>query len=78
MLLPRQSLLTIYKSLKKPHLVYDNVICDQPLNESLSNRIESVQYKAALAITKALQGPTREKLYEELGLEDLHESQWMR
>ena len=51
-----QSLLTICKSFIKPHLDYGDVIYDQPLNESLSNRIESVQYKAALAITGAIQG----------------------
>ena len=28
----------------------------KPLNESLSNRIKSVQYKAALAITGAIEG----------------------
>ena len=55
-LLPRQSLLTIYKSFIRPHLNYDDVIHDQPLNESLSNRIESAQYKAALAITGAIKG----------------------
>ena len=54
-LLPRQSLLTIYKSFIRPHLDYGKVIYNQPLNESLSNRIESVQYKAALTITEAIQ-----------------------
>ena len=42
-LLPRQSLLTIYKSFIRPYLDYGDVIYDQPLNESLSNRIESVR-----------------------------------
>ena len=77
-LLPRQSLLTIYKSFIRPHLDYGEVIYDQPLNESLSNRIESVQYKAALAITGAIQGSSRKKLYQELGLEHLHQRRWMR
>ena len=31
--------------------------------------MESFQYKAALAITGAIQGPTQGKLLEELGLE---------
>ena len=35
------------------HLDYRDVIFDQSLNEYLCNRIESVQYKAALAITGA-------------------------
>ena len=77
-ILPRQSLLTIYKSFIRPHLDYGDVIYDQPLNESPSNRIESVQYKAALAITEAIQESSRKNLYQELGLEHLHQRLWMR
>ena len=33
--------------------------------------IESVQYNAALAITGAIHGSSREKLYQELGFERL-------
>ena len=33
--------------------------------------MESVQYNAALAITGAIRGTSREKLYQELGLESL-------
>ena len=61
-LLLRQSLLTIYQSFIRPHLDYGDVIFDQPLNESLSDRIESVQYKAALAITGAIQGSSQKKI----------------
>ena len=39
LLLPRQSLLNIYKSFIRPHFDYGNVINNQPTNESLSNRI---------------------------------------
>ena len=77
-LLPRQNLLTIYKSFIRPHLDYDDFIYDQPLNESLFNRTESIQYNAALAISLATQGSFREKLYQELGLEHLHQSRWMK
>ena len=38
---------------------YGDAIYDQPLNESLSNRIESIQYKVALAITGAIQGSSQ-------------------
>ena len=31
--------------------------------------MESIQYNAALAITGAIRGSSREKLYQELGLE---------
>ena len=61
-LLPQQSLLTIYKSFVRPHLDYGDVICDQPLNESLSSRIESVQYKAVLAVTGAIQRLSQKKI----------------
>ena len=57
---------------------YEILIYNQPLNESLSNRIESVQYKAALAITGAIQGSSQKKLYQELGLEHLHQRRWTR
>ena len=35
--------------------------------------IESVQYNAALAITGVIHGNSREKLYQELGFESLHD-----
>ena len=66
--LPRKSLLSIYKSFIRPHLDYADVIYDQPHNETFSNKIESVQYNAALSITGAIRGTSREKLYQELGL----------
>ena len=37
LLLPRSSLLTIYKSFVRPHLDYGDVIYDQPNNSRLSN-----------------------------------------
>ena len=59
-------------------MVYGNIIYDQHLNESLSNRIKSVQYKTALAINGAIQRSSQEKLYQELGLEHLHQKWWVR
>ena len=40
--------------------------------------IESVQYNAALAITGAIKGSSRERLYHELGLESLSDRRWYR
>ena len=40
--------------------------------------IESVQYNSALAITSTIRGSSREKLYQELGLESLHDRRWYR
>ena len=76
--LPRQSLLNIYKSFIRPHLDYGDVIYDQPHNDTFCRMIESVQYNAALAITGAIKGSSRERLYHELGLESLSDRRWYR
>ena len=79
LLLPRSSQLKIYKSFVRPHLDYGDVIYDQPNNSRLSDKIESVQYNAALAITGAIRGTSKEKLYQELvGLESLKDGRWLR
>ena len=44
----------------------------------VKKKLESVQYKATLAITGVIQGTTREKLYQELGLESLKSRTWYR
>ena len=41
-------------------------------------KLESVQYSAALAITSALRRTSREKIYRELGWESLHSRRWSR
>ena len=69
--LPRKLLLTIYKSFIRLHLEYGNIIYDQSYNISFHQRLESLQYNAALAITGATRGTSKEKLYNELGLESL-------
>ena len=76
--LPRNSLITIYKSFIRPHLDYGAIIFDQPEKESFCKKIESVQYNAALAITGAIQGTSREKLYKELDLETLKSRRWLK
>ena len=52
-ILSRNSFITIYKSFVRSHLDYGDVLYYQPNNESLFQKIESVQYNAALAITDA-------------------------
>ena len=76
--LPRNSLITIYKSFLRPLIDYGDIICDQPHNESFCEKIEVVQYKAALAITGAIQGTSRDKIYQELGLESLKSRRWYK
>ena len=63
--LPRNTLLTIYKSFVRPYLDYGDNIYTQSNNESMISKLESVQYNAALAITGAIKGTSRSKLYKE-------------
>ena len=64
----RNALLTIYKSFIRPHLDYGDILYHKSENENFQNKLEKVQYRACLAITCAIQGTSREKLYGELGL----------
>ena len=76
--LPRKSLTTIYKAFLRPLLDYGDIIYDQPHNESFCEKLESVQYRAALAITGAIQGTSCDKIYKELGLESLKARRWYK
>ena len=73
-----ESVITIYKSFIRPHVDYADVIFDKHSNATFSNRIESAQYNAALSITRAIRGTSKEKLYQELGLETMKERRWFR
>ena len=74
--LPRSALHTIYKSFIRPHLDYGDILYDKPNNENFQNKIEQVQHRACLAITNAIRGTLRERLYDELGLHSLIEKRW--
>ena len=76
--IPRKPLLSIYKTFLRPHLDYCDVIYDKPHNEKFTDTLESIQYNAALAITGAIKRTSKEKLYNELGLEYLKDRRWMR
>ena len=69
--LPQKGLLTMYKSFMRPHFDYGNIVYDKPNNESFQSKIEKVQYRRCLAITGAMQGTSKEKKYNELGLHSL-------
>ena len=69
--LPRISLLTIYKSFIRRHLHYGDIIYDQSFNNYIHQRLNSLQFKVALAITGAICGTLKEKLYSEPYLESL-------
>ena len=76
--LPRKSLVTIYKAFLRPLIDHGDIIYDHPQNESFCKKLESVQYKAALAITSAIQGSSREKFYQELEFESLKSRRWYK
>ena len=81
--LPFKTLYQLYKSLVRSHLDYCNIIYHippivhhPPLGTSLNylmEKMEIIQYQAALAVTGAWQGSSRAKLYKELGWEALSE-----
>ena len=75
---PRHHLITIYKTFIRPHLDYGDVIYDRAFNESFHQRLESIQYNAAIAITGTIRGTSLEKLFQELGLETLKSRCWFR
>ena len=78
--LPLKTLDQMYKALVCSHLDYCDVIYhipsithQPPLGRTLSSlmeKVERVQYQAALAITGAWQGSSRSKIYDELGWEN--------
>ena len=78
LILSRKSSLTIYKSFVGPNLDYADIIYDKSLNESFKKKIEMVQYNSDLAITGAFKGTSRDKIYQELGLESLADRRWTR
>ena len=71
---PRSALLTIYKCFVRTHLDYGDIIYDQAFTNSFHQKIESLHYNAALAITGVTRGMTREKNNQELGSESLQQS----
>ena len=77
-LLPRTALITIYKAFVRPHLDYIDIVYGQAFNLSFQHKLESIQYRACLAITGAIRGTSKEKIYQELGLESLQSRRWYR
>ena len=86
--LPRHTLDQLYKLHVRPHLDYGDVIfhtpaklCEFSHNEILTSsmeKLESVQYSAALAVTGTWRGTSRANLYAELGWESLNLRRWSR
>ena len=76
--LPRDTPLTIYRAIVRPHLDYGDVIYDNPGNASFSQQLEFIQYSAALAIIGCIRETSRDKLYCEHGLETLADRRFCR
>ena len=87
----RHTLNGLYKLYVRPHLDYGDVIYHIPsaytnvcefsqsiILPSLMEKLESVQYSAALAVTGTWRGTSRDKLYAELGWESLSSRRWSR
>ena len=51
---------------------------DQAFNASFHEKLESIQYDACLALTGTIRGTSKEKLYQEVGLESLQLPRWYR
>ena len=60
---PRAALITIYKAFVRPHVDYGDVLYDQAFNALFHEKLESIQYNAFLALTGAIRGTSKEKIY---------------
>ena len=61
--LPRNALLTIYKSFIRP---YSDILNDKSGNYNFQNKLEKVQYRACLAIIGGKQGTFKERYIHQL------------
>ena len=55
---------------------YGDMIYDQIFNILLQQKMETILYNAALAITDTMRGSSRGKLYQQLVLETLQQQCW--
>ena len=72
----KKNITQIFNSFVRPSLDYGDIISDKPNNESFKSRTESIQYKAYIAIARAIQGASRVHLYGGLGIESLRGRKW--
>ena len=70
-LLPRTALITIHKAFVGPHFDYGDILYDQAFNLSFYQKLEFIQCRACSAISDAIRGTSRERIYQELGLKSL-------
>ena len=70
----REVLDQTYKLYVRPHLDYGDIVYhkhDQEMHLSFTQQLEQVQYNAALVVTGAWTGTSRQRLLDELGWETL-------
>ena len=71
-------LMKVYKVFSRSLIDYGDIIYDQPHNSFFCEKLEPVQYKAALVITGVIQSTSHEKIFQELGLESLKSRRWFK
>ena len=86
--LPLNTLDQMYKALLRSHLDYCDIIYHMPSDQnqaplgvtlsSLMEKVERIQYQAALAISGTWRGSSHSNLYEELGWETLSDRRMSR
>ena len=77
----REVLDQVYKLYIRLHLDNGDIIYhkfDPNMHLEFTKKLEQVQYSAALAVTGAWRGTSRQRLYEELGWETLYHRRWYR
>ena len=68
----------MYKAFVRPHLDYGDIIYDEAFNETFHQKLGSIQYSACVALSEAIRGSSREKIYHQLGMESLQCWRWYR
>ena len=71
-------LMKVYKVFSRSLIDYGDIIYDQPHNSFFCEKLEPVQYKAALVITGVIQSTFHEKIFQELSLESLKSRRWFK
>ena len=71
-------LMKVYKVFSRSLIDYGDIIYDQPHNSFFCEKLEPVQYKAALVLTGVIQSTSHEKIFQELGLESLKSRRWFK
>ena len=78
-ILPRTTLITVYRAFIRLHLDYGDVLYNQAFNNSFKEKLESIQYNACLALTGAVRGTSKKKSIKiSEGLESLRDRHWCR